>query len=113
MKKGILLFISILTIIFSAFLSYGVSAASPYPKSPVITGIAFDQSTWVKAAPGSDQFGYTTASDGNIYVAWGDGGGFEGTNSLGRSSHGHPIMCGEGLTLNPRSRAHLARQATA
>ncbi len=88
MKKGILLFISILTIIFSAFLSYGVSAASPYPKSPVITGIAFDQSTWVKAAPGSDQFGYTTASDGNIYVAWGDGGGFEGTNSLGRSSLG-------------------------
>jgi len=63
-------------------------ATSPYPYSSVISGITFDRSTWVKAAPGSDQFGYTTAADGNIYVAWGDGGGYGGTNSVGRASLG-------------------------
>jgi hypothetical protein len=61
---------------------------APYPPSKVITGIRFDRSTLVKAAPGSDQFGYTTASDGNVYVFWGDGGGFGGTNSRGRASLG-------------------------
>lgn len=65
-----------------------VAATSPYPQSDVISGITFDQSTWVKTAPGSDQFGYTTAADSNIYVAWGDGGGFGGTNSVGRASLG-------------------------
>lgn len=63
-------------------------SGAPYPRSSAITGIRFDQSTLTKAAPGSDQFGYTTASDGNIYVAWGDGGGFGGTNSRGRASLG-------------------------
>ncbi|MFV0592124.1 MAG: DUF4185 domain-containing protein [Draconibacterium sp.] len=61
---------------------------SPYPYSNIISGIMFDQSTWVKAAPGSDQFGYTTTADNNIFVAWGDGGGFDGTNSVGRASLG-------------------------
>jgi len=65
-----------------------LNAASPYPDSPLIAEISFDQSTLVKAAPGSDQFGYTTAADNNIYLAWGDGGGFGGTNNLGRSSLG-------------------------
>jgi hypothetical protein len=63
-------------------------ATSPYLHSQIISGITFDQSTLVKVAPGSDQFGYTTAADNNIYVAWGDGGGFGGTNNLGRSSLG-------------------------
>jgi hypothetical protein len=60
----------------------------PYPPSPVIAGIAFDRDTLVTAAQGSDQFGTTWAADDNLYVAWGDGGGFEGTNSLGRASLG-------------------------
>lgn len=66
----------------------GQVSRAPYPRSTAIRGIRFDQSTLLKAAPGSDQFGYTTASDGNIYVAWGDGGGFGGTNSRGRASLG-------------------------
>ena len=66
----------------------------PYPRSSVITGIDFDRSTLTHAATGSDQFGYTTASDGNIYVAWGDGGGFGGTNSLGRASLGVARLLG-------------------
>ena len=61
---------------------------APYPPSPVITGITFHQDTWVKAAPGSDQFGTTWARDGDLYLAWGDGGGFGGTNSRGRASLG-------------------------
>jgi len=67
---------------------------APYPHSKIIAGISFDRSTLVRAAPGSDQFGYTTASDGNIYVAWGDGGGFGGTNSRGRSSLGVARLLG-------------------
>jgi hypothetical protein len=63
-------------------------SGAPYPYSAVITSITFDESTLRKAAPGSDQFGYTTAFDGNLYVAWGDGGGFGGTNSVGRASLG-------------------------
>ena len=61
---------------------------APYPPSPVIAGIDFDQDTLVVAAPGSDQFGTTWAADGNLYAAWGDGGGFGGTNSQGRTSLG-------------------------
>ncbi len=61
---------------------------APYPPSPVIAGIAFDQDTLAIAAPGSDQFGTTWAADGNLYAAWGDGGGFGGTNSEGRASLG-------------------------
>jgi len=61
---------------------------APYPPSPVFSGITFDRDTLVMAAPGSDQFGTTWASDGNLYTAWGDGGGFGGTNSLGRASLG-------------------------
>ncbi|NCO38789.1 MAG: hypothetical protein COZ06_23255 [Armatimonadetes bacterium CG_4_10_14_3_um_filter_66_18] len=64
------------------------TASPPYPPSPVIAGVTFDQSTWIKAAPGSDQFGTTWAADDNLYLAWGDGGGFGGTNSLGRASLG-------------------------
>jgi hypothetical protein len=60
----------------------------PYPPSPVIAGVTFDQSTWVKAGPGSDQWGVTWAADDNLYVGWGDGGGFGGTNALGRASLG-------------------------
>ncbi len=61
---------------------------APYPPSPVFAGIRFDKATWVRAAPGSDQFGTTWASDGNLYTAWGDGGGFGGTNRRGRVSLG-------------------------
>lgn len=64
------------------------AGVAPYPRSSVISGIIFDQSTLVKAAPGSDQFGYTTAANNNLYVAFGDGGGFRGTNSLNRASMG-------------------------
>lgn len=56
----------------------------PYPKSAVIQDVNFDFTTHKRMAPGSDNFPTTWAADGNIYTAWGDGGGFGGTNSNGR-----------------------------
>lgn len=73
---------------FSVAARAGRSAGAPYPRSPVIAGITFHRDTWVKAAPGSDQFGATWAADDEVYVVWGDGGGFGGTNSKGRASLG-------------------------
>jgi len=59
-------------------------AEPPYPPSRVITGVDFDFSTHRRFAPGSDNWPITWADDGHMYVAWGDGGGFGGTNSRGR-----------------------------
>jgi hypothetical protein len=61
-------------------LSYALFAlAPPYPKSPVIDTITFDVSTHTSAASGSDLWPVTWASDDNLYVSWGDGGGFTGS----------------------------------
>ncbi len=64
------------------------SADAPYPPSPVITGVSFDMDTVVELAPGSDNWAITWADDDHQYTSWGDGGGFGGTNSLGRESMG-------------------------
>jgi len=61
---------------------------APYPPSPVIAGVSFDWATHRRAAPGSDNWPVTWADDDHQYTAWGDGGGFGGTNSLGRVSLG-------------------------
>lgn len=61
---------------------------SPYPKSPVIKGINFDWSSHIRLASGSDNWPVTWADDDHQYVVWGDGGGFGGTNGIGRSSMG-------------------------
>ena len=64
------------------------AAGPPYPPSSVIKSITWHWDTHTTAAPGSDLWPVTWASDGNIYTAWGDGGGFNGTNSDGRVSMG-------------------------
>ena len=65
-----------------------VTAGSPYPPSAVIAGVTFDFATHERRAPGSDNWAITWAHDGHQYAAWGDGGGFDGTNSDGRVSLG-------------------------
>jgi hypothetical protein len=60
----------------------------PYPPSPVIATIDFDLSSLRREAPGSDIWTTTWADDGNLYTSWGDGGGFGGTNRIGRVSMG-------------------------
>jgi outer membrane protein assembly factor BamB len=63
-------------------------SASPYPQSTVIRRIVWDWSTRQTAAPGSDLWPVTWADDDNLYVAWGDGGGFGGTDQDGRVALG-------------------------
>lgn len=60
------------------------SHGAPYPHSPLIKDITFDWSTHKRFAQGSDNFQLTWADDNHLYGAWGDGGGFRGSNRLGR-----------------------------
>lgn len=61
---------------------------APYPPSPRIAGIRWDWTTHRTAAPGSDLWPVTWAADGRLYAAWGDGGGFGGTDQDGRAALG-------------------------
>jgi hypothetical protein len=63
-------------------------AEPPYPRSEVIEDITWHWETHRTAAPGSDLWPVTWGPDGHLYAAWGDGGGFGGTNSEGRVSMG-------------------------
>src|SRR5918997_2138818 len=63
-------------------------ATHPYPPSPVIEDITWHLDTLATAAPGSDIWSVTWSADDNLYTGWGDGGGFDGTNSDGRVSIG-------------------------
>src|SRR5688572_6458484 len=64
------------------------AADAPYPRSPVLRGWTIDWSTHQRQAPGSDNWPMTWAADDHLYTAWGDGGGFGGSNSDGRVSLG-------------------------
>lgn len=71
-----------------ATLSEAAPPEAPYPPSPLISNITWHWDTHQIAAPGSDLWPVTWGPDDNLYVAWGDGGGFGGTNSDGRVSMG-------------------------
>jgi hypothetical protein len=58
--------------------------ASPYPPSPVIAGYELDWRTHQRLAPGSGDWAITWADDDHQYTAWGNGGGFGGTEVDGR-----------------------------
>ena len=58
------------------------------PRAVTITDVSFDETTHVQLAPGSDNWATTWGADGNLYTTWGDGGGFGGTNQVGRVSLG-------------------------
>ena len=60
----------------------------PYPPSSVIECITWHWKTHRTAAPGSDLWPVTWGADDNLYVAWGDGGGFGGTDQDGRVALG-------------------------
>jgi len=70
--------------------------ASPYPDSPIITGFSLDWSTHRRSAQGSDNFQLTWSDDDHLYGAWGDGGGFGGTNTNGRVGLGVARISGPG-----------------
>ena len=75
------------------FLALALQAAEagqqpPYPPSPVVTGITWLWNTYQCAAIGSDLWPVTWGPDDHLYLAWGDGGGFGGSDSDGRVSLG-------------------------
>ncbi len=65
-----------------------VAAEPPYPRSTVIDNITWHWDTHHTASPGSDLWPVTWGPDDHLYTAWGDGGGFGGTNSDSRVSMG-------------------------
>lgn len=62
--------------------------AAPYPRSKVLRSVTWHWDTHKIAALGSDLWPTTWGADDNIYASWGDGGGFGGSDSLGRVSLG-------------------------
>src|SRR5437773_8848295 len=62
--------------------------AQPYPPSTAILSITWHWETYRNAAPGSDLWPVTWGPDDNLYTAWGDGGGFGGSDTNGRVSMG-------------------------
>ncbi|MEM8948911.1 MAG: DUF4185 domain-containing protein [Pseudomonadota bacterium] len=58
--------------------------SAPYPESEVIEGFELDWSTHYRHADGSGDWGITWADDDHQYTAWGNGGGFGGSNVDGR-----------------------------
>ncbi|HVY69925.1 MAG TPA: DUF4185 domain-containing protein [Verrucomicrobiae bacterium] len=61
---------------------------APYPRSRIISNIVWHWETRVTAAPGSDLWPVAWGPDDNLYAAWGDGGGFGGTDRDGRVALG-------------------------
>ena len=80
--------VSIILFSFLITASSLIAQQLPYPPSPVIEDVLFDWSSHIRMAPGSDNWPVTWADDDNQYTVWGDGGGFGGTNNIGRSSIG-------------------------
>jgi Domain of unknown function (DUF4185) len=64
------------------------SLQPPYPHSAAIESIRWHWETYATAAPGSDLWPVTWGPDDQLYAAWGDGGGFGGTDSDGRVALG-------------------------
>jgi hypothetical protein len=63
-------------------------AEPPYDHSSAIESITWDWGSYHTAAPGSDLWPITWGPDDQLYGAWGDGGGFGGTDSDGRVALG-------------------------
>lgn len=58
------------------------------PQSNFITAVSFDETSRKTLAQGSDLWPITWAADDNQYTAFGDGGGFGGSNQKGKVSLG-------------------------
>ena len=87
-RKRPVVLLSLVVLAFGFLLAKGSEPKPPYPPSPVIKNITWHWETLRTAAPGSDLWPVTWAADGNLYVAWGDGGGFGGTDRDGRVALG-------------------------
>ena len=88
-------------ILILSFSSQMLAQRSPYPPSPVIKEMQILWPTHLRLATGSDNWPITWADDGNQYTVWGDGGGFGGTNKIGRSSIGVARIEGDWHDFKP------------
>ncbi len=77
------------------------SQSPPYPQSNIISGMDFHWPSHIRMASGSDNWPITWADDDNQYTVWGDGGGFFGTNGIGRSSMGVARISGNWHDWHP------------
>jgi len=78
----------------------------PYAQSRLIDGVTWDFSTITthRQAHGSDLWPCAWAADGDLYCAWGDGGGFDGNDdNVGRVSLGFARVSGTPRGSDPSS----------
>jgi hypothetical protein len=78
---------------------------APYPPSSLVDKITWHWETLQSAAEGSDLWPTTWGPDDHLYAAWGDGGGFGGSDTDGRVSLGFARIQGKpehfhGVNLN-------------
>jgi hypothetical protein len=72
---------ALLTLLWLASSALGSSASPPYAHSPLLEDITWHWETYTTAALGSDLWPVTWGPDGELYAAWGDGGGFGGSDT--------------------------------
>jgi VCBS repeat-containing protein len=83
-RRGLLVLLSLVALLAPASVHSTAHLTPAYPASAVIEGVTFDPATYVELAEGSDNWPITWSDDGHQYTSWGDGGGFGGTNIIGR-----------------------------
>ena len=66
----------------------GLAQDAPYPHSSTIGSITWHWETLSTGAHGSDLWPVAWGADDHLYAAWGDGGGFGGSDSDGRVALG-------------------------
>src|SRR6266849_1704903 len=76
-------------------------AASPYPPSTSMTGITWDFAHAVlHQGAGSDLWPSTWLSNDSLVAAYGDGGGFNGSNNVCRAHFGMHTVTGAPPSLS-------------
>jgi hypothetical protein len=78
-----------------------------YCLSPLIKGMTWNWSTGTDQQDGSDLWSNTWGTDGNIYLFFGDGGGFYGTDSAGRASFGIGKITGSTPGISPSTASNV------
>ncbi len=84
----------ILGLLVLSTVSCASSAWAVYPQSSVISSVVWDFDGRIKTAQGSDLWQATWGKNGVTYVAWGDGGGPNGTNNMCRTNFGLAKLTG-------------------
>lgn len=77
---------TLISILFLFLGNFWDLLSQPYPPGDI--SVTYDKQTKEQYATGSDNFQVTWADDNRQYAAWGDGGGFNGTNTDGRVTLG-------------------------